>query len=234
MNYGSFEVELHPKGKVLKKLDEMGYSREIINSSKIIYLTNKVYNSNEREEIITHYRSNDYSVVKTLLKISPYSAHFKKLKYLSSENLIGDSKAEAYEKREHLLNIGRKNTIFIKSLVRKEYRVYAIELDKEVLKKKKFIDNNPKYKPNMKCLYIGQTSKSAEERFFDHINNPRLGSYWVRKFSISRVHNDSDQSKLLRNILNTPISNLTYAESLILEQEASIKLREIGYGVWFA
>lgn len=233
MSYGCFEVELYPRGRVLKKLEEIGYSRETIDSSKIIYYTNKVYDESEREEIISHYQTKEYSVVKNLLKISPYTAHFKKLKYVSSKSLIGDSKTEAFLKRERALNSRRKNTIVIKSLEKKIYRVYAIELSKEVLQKKKFIENNPNYKPNMMCLYIGQTSKSFAERFFDHINNYRLGSKWVREFSVSKVHNDSDQSGLVRNTMKTTLTNLTYAESLNLEQNASQILRNLGYGVWY-
>ena len=233
MSYSCFEVELHPRGRVLKKLEKMGYNYNDLKNNKIIYYTNKVFNDEEREQIISLYKSRKYSLLEKNLKIAPYSTQFKKLKYVSSERLIGKTKAEAYLKRELALNKERKNTIFIKSLIKKIYTVYAIELNKGILESKKFLENNPNYKPNMMCLYIGQTSKSAKERFFVHMNNHRLGSKWVREYSISNVHDDADQSIFIYNLLKIKITNLTYSQSLQTEQLVAQNLRNKGYGVWF-
>ena len=48
------------------------------------------------------------------------------------------------------------------------HNIYVIELDKEVLEKKKFRDANPDYKEGKPCVYVGMTSKTPEERFQLH------------------------------------------------------------------
>ncbi len=48
------------------------------------------------------------------------------------------------------------------------HNIYVIELDKEVLKKKKFREANPDYVDSSPCVYVGMTSKSPEERFKQH------------------------------------------------------------------
>ena len=44
------------------------------------------------------------------------------------------------------------------------HNIYVIELDKEVLKKKKFREANPDYVNGSPCVYVEMKSKSPEER----------------------------------------------------------------------
>ena len=50
------------------------------------------------------------------------------------------------------------------------HNIYVIELDKEVLSKKKFREANPDYEEGKPCVYVGMTNKTPEERF----HNKRL------------------------------------------------------------
>ena len=38
------------------------------------------------------------------------------------------------------------------------YNIYVIELDKAVLKEKKFLEANPKFDENKPCVYVGMPS----------------------------------------------------------------------------
>ena len=48
------------------------------------------------------------------------------------------------------------------------YRVYVIDLRKDVLKEAKFRKRNPHYIPGKPCVYVGSTGKTVEERFKEH------------------------------------------------------------------
>ena len=43
--------------------------------------------------------------------------------------------------------------------------IYVIEIDKRVLKRKKFLQANPDYVEGKDCFYVGYSSKTPEIRF---------------------------------------------------------------------
>ena len=55
----------------------------------------------------------------------------------------------------------------------KQYSIYVIELDKDVLSKKKYQGKNPDFKGERPCVYVGQTSLSPEERFKKHMSGEK-------------------------------------------------------------
>jgi|TARA_B100000315_G_C14559401_1_gene579769 predicted GIY-YIG superfamily endonuclease len=63
------------------------------------------------------------------------------------------------------------------------HNIYVIELDKEVLEKKRFKEANPDYIEGNPCVYVGMTSKSPEERFKQHKEGYRA-SRIVKKFGV--------------------------------------------------
>ena len=65
----------------------------------------------------------------------------------------------------------------------KRYSVYVIELDKEVLKHKKFRNENPDYDGEKACLYVGMTYRSPDERFEQHKSNYKSNTY-VRRYAL--------------------------------------------------
>ncbi len=43
-----------------------------------------------------------------------------------------------------------------------QYNIYVIELDKTVLKEKKFLEANPQFDENMPCVYVGMTARTPK------------------------------------------------------------------------
>ena len=100
------------------------------------------------------------------------------------------------------------------------HNIYVIELDKQVLEKKKFRESNPDYVDGSPCVYVGMTSKTPEQRFEQHKTGYR-SSRIVRQFGI-RLKPRQYQS------LN-PMSRDEAAE---MEFEKARRLRKKGWGVW--
>ena len=63
------------------------------------------------------------------------------------------------------------------------HNIYVIELDKQVLEKKKFREANPDYVDGSPCVYVGMTSKTPEQRFEQHKSGYR-SSRIVKQFGI--------------------------------------------------
>jgi len=102
----------------------------------------------------------------------------------------------------------------------KTRNIYVIELDKAVLKNKKFRMANPDYVEGKPCVYVGMTARSPEERFQQHkqgFKSARLvKKYGMRlKPRLYRIHNP-----------------MTYEEACKMEAEKARRLRKRGYGVW--
>ena len=100
------------------------------------------------------------------------------------------------------------------------HNIYVIELDKEVLEKKKFRDANPDYEEGKPCVYVGMTSKTPEERFQQHKEGYRA-SRIVKKFGV-RLKPRQYES-------HNPMSRDEASE---LEFEKARRLRRKGWGVW--
>ena len=100
------------------------------------------------------------------------------------------------------------------------HNIYVIELDKQVLDKKKFREANPDYVEDSPCVYVGMTSKTPEERFEQHKSGYK-SSRIVKQFGI-RLKPRQYQS------LN-PMSRDETAE---MEFEKARRLRKKGWGVW--
>ena len=100
------------------------------------------------------------------------------------------------------------------------HNIYVIELDEQVLEKKKFREANPDYVENSPCVYVGMTSKTPEERFEQHKSGYK-SSRIVKQFGL-RLKPRQYQS------LN-PMSRDEAAE---MEFEKARRLRKKGWGVW--
>ncbi len=109
------------------------------------------------------------------------------------------------------------------------YHVYVIELSRKVFTEdRRFREANPQYNGVLECLYVGQTSKTPQERFQQHRSGYRnakghkLSSEIVRKYG-----------RYLRPSLYQDIGPLTRAEALEVEKGLALELRRKGYAVWF-
>ena len=100
------------------------------------------------------------------------------------------------------------------------HNIYVIELDREVLKKRKFREANPDYVEGNPCVYVGMTSKSPEERFKQHKDGHRAARF-VTQFGI-RLKPRQYES-------HNPMSRDEASE---MEFEKARRLRKKGWGVW--
>ena len=101
------------------------------------------------------------------------------------------------------------------------YNVYVIELDKEVLKSKKFRDKNPNMNLRKTCFYVGQSSHNPETRFKQHKKGYKANSF-AKRYGCRlepRIYSRFN-----------PIPTRKEAEKI--EQWIAEKLREKGHGVW--
>ena len=101
------------------------------------------------------------------------------------------------------------------------YNVYVIELDKEVLKSRKFRKRNPHMNPKLVCYYVGQTSHNPNIRFKQHKTGYKANRY-VKKYGL--------RLKPRKFKKYNPIEKREEAE--YIEQILTVKLREKGHGVW--
>ncbi|KYK31012.1 MAG: hypothetical protein AYK22_08280 [Thermoplasmatales archaeon SG8-52-3] len=101
------------------------------------------------------------------------------------------------------------------------YFVYVIELDKEVLKSKKFRMKNPNLNPKKSCFYVGQSTHEPIIRFNQHKKGYKSNSF-VRRYGLKLK--PRKYKKL------NPIS--TRKEAQFLEQMLTNRLRKKGHGVW--
>ena len=103
----------------------------------------------------------------------------------------------------------------------RKYYVYVIDLNKEVLKIKKFRDKNPDYVEGKPCIYVGQSVHEPKVRFEQHKNGYKANKY-AKKFG-----------KFLR-IKNTGVKN-PYKTRKVAERAEKATARRLtkrGYAVW--
>lgn len=101
------------------------------------------------------------------------------------------------------------------------YNVYVIELDKKVLKSRKFRKKNPHMNPKLACYYVGQTYHDPEIRFKQHKDGYKANRF-VKKYGFRL------KRKKFRKY--NPINKREEAEKI--EQQLANKLKEKGHGVW--
>jgi hypothetical protein len=99
--------------------------------------------------------------------------------------------------------------------------VYVVELDREVLKERRFARANPGYVPGQLCLYVGSTALAPEERLRNHLRGHR-GNRYVYRYG-----------RRLRPELTSHYPPLTRDEAELTERELALELRRRGYAVWF-
>jgi len=101
------------------------------------------------------------------------------------------------------------------------HNVYVVELSKEVLKIKKFMDANPKYIKGKPCVYVGMTGLEPNARFNKHKLGIKSNTY-VQKYGI----------KLLPNLYEK-FNPMTFNDAESKEKEIAEDLRNNGYCVWY-
>ena len=101
------------------------------------------------------------------------------------------------------------------------YNVYVIELDKEILKSRKFRKRNPNLNPKLSCYYVGQTTHDPKTRFKQHKIGYKANRF-AKKYGFRLV------SRKFKKY--NPIEKREEAEQI--ERWLTQKLRKKGHGVW--
>jgi hypothetical protein len=99
--------------------------------------------------------------------------------------------------------------------------VYVIELSDEARSVKRVREANPNANPKMKCVYVGSTARTPEQRFEIHKSGGKQSSSIVRRYGVRLVPG------LYRDI---PLMVRTEAERK--EAQLAAELRAKGYTVW--
>jgi hypothetical protein len=102
------------------------------------------------------------------------------------------------------------------------HSVYVVLLSRDVLFEPKFRRANPDYDPGKRCVYVGMTGLTPDERFDKH----RAG---IKSNRFVRVYG----LRLLPELYEC-YNPLPYEAAREMEVELAIGLREEGYGVWQA
>jgi len=106
--------------------------------------------------------------------------------------------------------------------MRSKHKVYVVELSKEVLDVKKFVNSNPAYVTGMPCVYVGMTGLDPDIRFDNH-KAGILSNKYVTRFGIR-----------LMTELFEHLNPMPYGDAQYMEVDLAIRLREQGFGVWQA
>ncbi|HJO57135.1 MAG TPA: AAA family ATPase, partial [Nitrospinaceae bacterium] len=117
-------------------------------------------------------------------------------------------------------NIRRIAKLKKRRLTHPQYNVYVIDLDKAVLKQKKFRNENPDYKEGKPCVYVGMTSKTPEARFEQHKRGFKANRF-VKKFGIRLRPRDFERH-----------NPMTFEDACKMEIEIARRRKKRGYGVW--
>jgi hypothetical protein len=103
-----------------------------------------------------------------------------------------------------------------------KWKVYVIELDPAVRKHRGVLTANPCADPRKSCLYIGQTGREIAERYMEHQSGggKKRGARFLEGNCVR-----------LREDIYTVFNPMPQLESLVLERELALELREEGYTV---
>ena len=103
------------------------------------------------------------------------------------------------------------------------HSVYVIRLDEAVRDQPKARNQNPGASASLPCYYVGQTSKTPEERLQQHRSGEKA-SYWVREFT-------KDPSSGLAPELYEGLNPMPRDEALEREASLADSLRTAGHVV---
>lgn len=163
----------------------------------------------------------------------------------NEERYDAKTKAEAYRIayawQKELANQKRPSEIHGDGAQNK-HKIYAFEMSPEVWLDKKFESENEHIQKEQQsktiAFYVGQTSKSIEERYLAHISDPKTSSKWGKKFFKSPFSNAFKplNKQLIQKYFEDhalPIGEpLSYGMSIIHEEQFTAFLREEGYAAY--
>lgn len=240
MKYGCAVTRMRKTKKIQEALKLKGLTESQIKFAKVWRFSNRVYTEDQLKEFELQAdlekEDRNYELLFEERGISSASMKYYASKYTAS--LMCDNKIDAVLAREaevHRLLGKQTGSVTIQKLER-NHCVYAFRLNDNILDEKKFIEANPQLDQVVELVYVGMTSKSREERFYQHINAPEegkdLGAKFVRKYGIRSFDKANASSDLLFN-KQYPIDKLTFGEALNTERYFGETLKSKSIGVWW-
>lgn len=100
------------------------------------------------------------------------------------------------------------------------HNIYVVRLHNDVLKAKKFRDENPGHNLGKPCVYVGITGLSPDERFDNHKSGYKSCRF-VKKFGLELIPD-----------LYKHYNPMSYDEACVMEGKLAKRLRRRGYAVW--
>jgi hypothetical protein len=100
------------------------------------------------------------------------------------------------------------------------HNVYVVRLHPDVLKSRKFRDENPNHDPRKPCVYVGITGLSPDERFDNHKAGYKSCRF-VEKFGLN-----------LMPSLYEKYNPMSYDKACEMEEKLAGYLHKKGYAVW--
>lgn len=240
MKYGCAVTRMRKTSNIKQALRLKGLSDSQIKFSKVWRFSNRVYTEDQLKKFSLQQDlekdDRDYELLFEENGISEYSMKFYASKY--TESLMCDNKIDAVLAREaevHRLLGKQSGSVTIQKLER-NHRVYAFRMLEEVMGEGKFRDANPELERFEDLIYVGMTSKSREERHFQHINAPEdgrdLGAKYMRKYGVS-PYAEADATLELFTNPQYPHDKLTYGEALNTERYYGDSLKSDICGTWW-
>jgi hypothetical protein len=226
MNYSCLVVKIKLTKKVKKIIEE----NKITPSKALNYycISNKVFSDKD----IYKFKNDPKEIDTRKLGIKGFS--FIEIDFNLSKEFQANNKIDALNYT--LFAKSKKSNadkIFVNKPVLNDRRVYAFLLKKEVLKNKRFLKANPKLNPNLPLLYIGETSKTIEDRFLQHTNeNNKLAAQIMQRHGV-RDFKKANWTPNIYKETNLDPENKNTFNSKYYEREIALKLRDLGYGVWY-
>ncbi len=100
------------------------------------------------------------------------------------------------------------------------HNVYVVKLHPDVLRSRKFRNENPDYVTGKPCVYVGVTGLSPDIRFDNH----KAG---YKSCGFVKKHGQTLMTELYEKYNPMP-----YDEACEMEKKLALALRKKGYAVW--
>jgi hypothetical protein len=157
-----------------------------------------------------------------ILEITNHKKEFKRL--IKNERII------AGVDMERCIISGIKKYTIVQQPPLCDRRVYVFELNKLINENNRFRNHNPDWDGESPAFYVGQTAKSRQERYNEHLNGIHSNKF-VKKYAFI-PHEKADKTQVFADKFNIPIENLRYYQALYYEQKMTRILKDNGFGAY--
>jgi hypothetical protein len=241
-------LQLNPNShRVKKALEKLNIKPK--SKSDLIAFSFRVYSSSEFDELKGYfYRDKQYLKSSSIAELeTTREEHLKdNLKIpgnLKHDDIIGIINHKKEFKRliknertlagvdmERCIITGLKKYTIVQQLPLTDRRVYVFQLNQLINENTRFRNHNPDWDGETPAFYVGQTAKSRQERYNEHLNGIHSNKY-VKKHALI-PYEKADKTQVFADKFNIPIEKLRYYQALYYEQKMTQVLKTNGYGAY--